>query len=92
MITTGLAAQGAIITSTAPVSLTVGTVATTGNALTVNAGANAVALTTGTVTASEVGATGTVINSTGAINFTGGKQTANVGDTTGFGLRAGFRF
>lgn len=75
--TTGLGAKGAIITSTAPVNLTVGTVATTGNALTVNVGANAVTLATGTVTASEAGATGTVINSTGAINFTGGKQTAN---------------
>ena len=75
--TTGLGAQGAIITSTAPVNLTVGNVATTGNGLTVNAGANAVTLATGTVTATEAGATGTVINSTGAVTFTGGKQTAN---------------
>ena len=75
--TTGLGAQGAIITSTAPVNLTVGNVATTGNGLTINAGANAVTLATGTVTATEAGATGTVINSTGAVTFTGGKQTAN---------------
>ena len=75
--TTGVGAQGAIITSTAPVNLIVGNVATTGNSLTVNAGANAVTLTTGTVTATDVGATGTVINSTGAVTFTGGKQTAN---------------
>jgi hypothetical protein len=75
--TTGLGSQGAIITSTAPVNLTVGTVSTTGNGLTVNAGTNAVALTTGAVTATGAGATGTVINTTGAVNFTGGKQTAN---------------
>ena len=75
--TTGAASQGAIITSTAPVNLTVGTVSTTGNALTVNAGANAVTLVTGTVTATEAGATGTVINSTGAVTFNGGRQTAN---------------
>ena len=76
--TTGAGAQGAIITSTAPVNLTVGNVATTNNGLTVNAGANAVmTLTTGTVTATEAGATGTVVNSTGAVTFIGGKQTAN---------------
>ena len=75
--TTGVGAQGAIITSTAPVNLTVGNVATTGNGLTINAGANAVNLTTGTVTATDAGATGTVINSTGAVTFNGGKQTAN---------------
>jgi hypothetical protein len=75
--TTGAGAQGAIVTSTAPVNLNVGTVATTGNGVTVNAGANAVMLTTGTVTATDVGATGTVINSTGAVTFIGGKQTAN---------------
>ena len=75
--TTGVGAQGAIITSTAPVNLIVGTVATTGNGLTINAGANAVTLTTGTVTATEAGATGTVINSTGAVTFTGGRQVAN---------------
>ena len=77
VVTTGANAQGAIITSTAPVNLTVGTVSTTGNGLTVNAGANAVTLTTGTVTASQAGSTGTVINTTGAVNFNGGKQTAN---------------
>ncbi|MFM5917812.1 MAG: beta strand repeat-containing protein [Novosphingobium sp.] len=76
--TTGAGAQGAIINAaSAPVNLTVGNVSTTGNALTVNAGANAVTLNTGTVTATELGATGTVINSTGPITFTGGKQTAN---------------
>jgi hypothetical protein len=78
--TSGLGAQGAIINSTAPVNLTIGNVATTGNGVTVNAGANAVTLTTGTVTASEAGATGTVINSNGAVTFTGGKQTANGAD------------
>ena len=75
--TTGVGAQGAIITSTGPVNLTAGTVATTGNALTINAGANPVTLTTGTVTATDAGATGTVINSTGAVQFTGGRQAAN---------------
>ncbi len=75
---TGLGAQGALISAaSAPVNLTVGNVSTTGNALTINAGANAVTLNTGTVTASELGASGTVINSTGAITFNGGKQTAN---------------
>lgn len=75
--TTGLGAQGAIITSTAPVNLTVGTVSTTGNGLIVNAGTNAVTLATGAVTATAAGATGTVINATGPITFTGGRQSAN---------------
>lgn len=75
--TTGLGAQGAIITSTAPINLTVGTVATTGNGLIVNAGTNAVTLTTGAVTATEAGATGTAVNSTGAVTFTGGRHAAN---------------
>ena len=75
---TGLGAQGALITAaSAPVNLTVGNVSSTGNALTVNAGANAVTLNTGTVTATELGASGTAISSTGAITFNGGKQTAN---------------
>lgn len=78
--TTGAGSQGAVITSTAPVNLTVGTVTTTGNALTVNAGTNNVTLTTGAVTASELGATGTRINSTGAIAFNGGLQRANGAD------------
>lgn len=77
LVTTGAGSQGAVITSTAPVNLTIGSVATTGNGVTINAGANAVALTTGTVTATESGATGTVINSTGAVNFTGARQVAN---------------
>lgn len=75
--TTGAGSQGAIITSTAPVNLTVGTVSTTGNGLTVNGGTNAVTLTTGAVTATGTGATGTVINTTGPVTFNGGKQTAN---------------
>ena len=76
--TTGAGAQGAIITAlTAPVNLTIGTVATTNNGVIVNAGANAVTLTTGAVTATEAGATGTVVNSTGAVTFTGGRQAAN---------------
>lgn len=75
--TTGAGAQGAIITSTAPVNLVIGTVSTTGNGVTVNAGANAVILATGAVTATSAGATGTVVNSTGAVTFNGGIQTAN---------------
>lgn len=75
--TTGVGAQGAVITSTAPVNLSIGNVATTGNGVTINAGINAVTLATGTVTSSEAGATGTVINSTGPITFTGGRQTSN---------------
>jgi len=77
VITTGVGSQGAVITSTAPVNLTIGNVATTGNGVTINAGTNAVTLATGTVTATELGATGTVINSTGPITFTGGRQTSN---------------
>ena len=75
--TTGAGAQGAVITSTAPVNLTVGNVATTGNGVTINAGTNAVTLVTGTVATNEAGATGTVINATGPIVFTGGRQSAN---------------
>ncbi len=78
--TTGVGAQGALITATGPVNLTVGNVASTGNALAVNAGTNAVILNTGTVTSTELGASGTAINSTGAITFNGGKQTANGGN------------
>ncbi len=75
---TGVGAQGALISSTtAPINLTIGTVATTGNGVFVSAGSNAVTLTTGTVTATEAGASGTVINSTGAVTFNGAKQTAN---------------
>ncbi len=77
VITTGVGSQGAVITSTAPVNLTIGNVATTGNGVTINAGANAVTLATGAVTATESGASGTVINSTGAVNFTGGRQVAS---------------
>ena len=58
-------------------NLVIGNVATTSNGVVVNAGTNAVTLTTGTVTATEAGATGTVINATGPISFTGGRQTAN---------------
>ncbi|MEB0222563.1 hypothetical protein, partial [Pseudomonas sp. AB12(2023)] len=47
-----------------------------GNGLTVNAGANPVTLSTGAVTATQAGAHGTAITSTGAVNFTGGTQTA----------------
>ena len=77
LTTTGAGAQGAIITTTAPVNVTVGAVTTTNNGLIINAGTNAVTLTTGAVTATESGATGTVINATGAVLFTGGRQTAN---------------
>ena len=76
--TTGVGSQGAIVTAlTAPVNLTIGNVATTSNGVIVNAGTNAVTLTTGTVTATEAGATGTVVNTTGAVTFTGGRQAAN---------------
>ena len=75
--TTGAGSQGASITASGTANVAVGNVATTSNGVTINAAANPVTLTTGTVTATELGATATVINSTGAVSFTGGKQTAN---------------
>ena len=75
IITTGLGAQGAVITSTAPVNLTVGTVTTTGNGLTVNASnnANVIVNATGNVTS----ATGTGITAT-----TGGTTLVTIGAGT----------